>query len=316
MRTLTASLLAAQKTASSLPYMQVKAYNLDHGVVRYQWTRLYTGSETGSLYAAAMPGDGSLVRARVTPPADAAKLYYQRVANPGTGSDFATWTYSSQYGVLAVAAAALGAEVSIFWIQYDLAIYRIKSTNYGATWGSPELIGYATTPSVYGMAAAYKPDGDAAIFFADQITLYVQKCVGGTWQSRVAWGKTTGDLSGVAKAVNVLGIVAVDRRQFEAATLYLTRCLELGRASGDRVRVASALNNLGEVARKQGDLAPAVPGRAERLSEIFELRRQEVEQVLAGHTRRRIAQDLSTQLVGGRWISLWVVRGGSGHFRH
>jgi hypothetical protein len=146
-----------------------------------------------------MPGDGSLIRARITLPGDSRKLYRQRVANPGSGSDFSQWVYTNQYNAAVVACASLGAEVSIFWINgVSREIYRIKSTNYGASWGSPELIDYSPTTAIYGVAAAYKPNGDLAIFFADQATLYVKKCVGGGWQTKSAWDKTTGGLSGVA----------------------------------------------------------------------------------------------------------------------
>ena len=113
-------------------------------------------------------------------------------------SDFSQWTYCNRYNCVIVAAASLGAEVSIFWINSGRQIRRIKSTDYGVTWGSPELIDYSPTTAIYGIAAAYKPNGDLAIFFADQATLYVKKHVGGSWQTKASWDKTTGDLSGVA----------------------------------------------------------------------------------------------------------------------
>ena len=198
MRSLTSTLLAAQKEASRTPYVKVEAKNRIAGVVRLDWTRLYTGSEDDYFHALTMPGDGSLIRARITPPVDGRKLYRQRVANPGPSSNFSTWTYTNQYNCVVVAAASLGAEASIFWINSSREIRRIKSTDYGVNWGSPELIDYSPTTAIYGLAAAYKPNGDLAIFFADQATLYVKKHVGGSWQSKVAWDKTTGDLSGVA----------------------------------------------------------------------------------------------------------------------
>lgn len=199
MRTLTATLLTAQKQASATPYVKVEAKNKIAGVVRYDWSRLYTGSEDDYLHTLAIAGDGSLIRARITPPADTNKLYRQRVVNPSPGSDFSQWTYTSQYNAVAVAGASLGAEVSIFWTDgVNRKIQRLKSTDYGATWGSPELIDYSPTTSIYGLAAVYKPNGDLAIFFADQSTLYVKKHVGGSWQAKSAWDKTTGNLSGVA----------------------------------------------------------------------------------------------------------------------
>ena len=197
MRNLTSTLLAAQKEASRTPYTKLEARNRIAGVVRLDWTRLYTGSEDDYYHAVTMPGDGSLIRARITPPGDGMKLYRQRVANPGPASDFSAWTYTNQYNCIIVAVASLGAEVSIFWISSDRGIRRIKSTDYGVNWGSPELIDYSPTTTIRGLAAAYKPNGDLAIFFADQATLYVKRHVGGSWQSKVAWDKSTGNLSGV-----------------------------------------------------------------------------------------------------------------------
>ena len=197
MRELTSTLLAAQKQAAAIPCVKVEAVNKIAGVVRQDWTRLYTGSEPDYYHALTMPADGSCIRARITLPADSRKLYRQRVASPGPGSDFSQWTYTSQYGAVVVAAASLGAEVSIFWINTSREVRRIKSTDYGASWGSAETIDYSPTTAIYGLAAAYKPGGDLAIFFADQSTLYVKKCISGQWQSKAAWDKTTGNLSGV-----------------------------------------------------------------------------------------------------------------------
>ena len=140
MRSLTSTLLAAQKKASHTPFVKVEARNRIAGVVRLDWVRLYDGSEDDYFHALTMPGDGSFIRARITLPADGRKLYRQRVANPGPSSDFSTWTYTNQYNCIVVAAASLGAEVSIFWINSSREIRRIKSTDYGVNWGNPELI--------------------------------------------------------------------------------------------------------------------------------------------------------------------------------
>ncbi|MFC2070315.1 hypothetical protein ACFLTB_03995 [Chloroflexota bacterium] len=198
MRELTSTLLAAQKEATHTPYVKVEAKNKIAGVVRLDWERFYTGSEDDCFHAIAMPGDGSLIRVRLTPPADGRKFYRQRVTSPGPESDFGTWTYTSQYNCIAVAAASLAAEVSIFWVNTSRQIRRIESTDYGASWGSPELIDYSPTTDVNGLTAAYKPNGDLAIFFADGSDLYVKKHIGGSWQTKVVWDKSTGELSGVA----------------------------------------------------------------------------------------------------------------------
>ncbi|MGD0794385.1 MAG: hypothetical protein ABR958_02155 [Dehalococcoidales bacterium] len=198
MRQLTSTLLAAQRQETAVPRVKVIAASKIAGAVRYDWTRLYTGTEDDYYHALTMPGDGSLVRARVTPVSDSRKLYRQRVASPGAQSDYSQWTYTGQYSAAVTAAASLGAEVSIFWTNTSREIRRIKSTDYGASWGSPELIDYTPTTAIYGLAAAYKLNGDLAIFFADQATLYVKKNVGGQWQTKAAWDKTTGNLSGAA----------------------------------------------------------------------------------------------------------------------
>jgi hypothetical protein len=198
MRSLSSTLLAAQKQAARTPYVKLEACNKIAGVVRYDWTRLYNGSEDDYFHAVTMPGDASLIRVRITPPGDSRKLYRQRVTDPTPESDFSQWVYTSQYNAVVVACASQGAEVSIFWIKSDRKIYQLKSTDYGASWGSPALLDYAPTTAINGIAAAYKPDGDIALFFADQTTLYVMKRISGSWGSKVAWDKSTGDLSGVA----------------------------------------------------------------------------------------------------------------------
>ncbi len=199
MRTLSATLLAAQKQATATPYVKVEASNKVAGVVRYDWARLYTGSEAEYYHAVTIPGDGSLIRVRITPPSDSGKLYRQRVPDPGPSSDFTQWVYTSQYNAVVVAAASLGVEVSIFWIKSDRTIYQLKSTDYGVSWGSPAILGYTPTTAINGIAVAYKPNGDIALFYADQATLYVMKRTGGSWGSAAAWDKSTGDLSGLAR---------------------------------------------------------------------------------------------------------------------
>ena len=199
MRNLTSTLLAAQKKATAVPCIKVEASNKIAGVVRLDWDRLYTGAEDDYYHALAMPGDGSLIRVRATLPGDSCKLYRQRVADPGPSSDFSQWTYTNQLNADAVACAALGVEVSIFWTDgVNRKIQRLKSTDNGVSWGSPEVIDYSPTTNIGGLAAAYKPNGDLAIFFADQATMYVKKNIGGQWQQRTTWDKSTGDLSGIA----------------------------------------------------------------------------------------------------------------------
>ena len=83
MRTLSSTLLAAQKSASGQPFVKVEVLDMLAGVVRPVFTRHYTGSEADFHHAATMPADGSLVRAYM----DAiGNVLVQRVASPGPGS--------------------------------------------------------------------------------------------------------------------------------------------------------------------------------------------------------------------------------------
>jgi hypothetical protein len=92
MRNLSPTLSAAQKQAAVTPCLKLEAWNKIAGVVRLDWERLYTGTEDDYLHALTMPGDGSLIKARVTLPGDSRKLYRQRVSAPGPSSDFSQWT--------------------------------------------------------------------------------------------------------------------------------------------------------------------------------------------------------------------------------
>jgi len=112
MRSLSETLLAAQKEATRTPYVKLEAKNKVAGVVRYDWSRLYNGSEDDYFHAVTMPGDGSLIRVRITPPSDSRKLYRQRVADPDPESDFSQWVYTNQYNAVIVACCSSGAEVS------------------------------------------------------------------------------------------------------------------------------------------------------------------------------------------------------------
>ena len=65
MRSLSETLLAAQKEATRTPCVKLEAKNKITGVVRCDWSRFYDGSEDDYFHAVTMPDDGSLIRARI-----------------------------------------------------------------------------------------------------------------------------------------------------------------------------------------------------------------------------------------------------------
>ncbi|MDD4924158.1 MAG: hypothetical protein PHF74_04910 [Dehalococcoidales bacterium] len=198
MKNLSDTLIKTQKQASHIPYVELEAVNRINGVTKLHWQRLYSGTEEEYFHAVTLAADGSLIRARITPTSDSRKLYVQRIVNPGEDSAFGSWHYTGQYNAVIVAAASLGATVSIFWIKSDRKIQCIISNDYGATWSDAQLVDYSPTTAINGISASYKPNGDLALFFADQSALYVKKLVNGQWQAKSAWDKTTGNLSGVS----------------------------------------------------------------------------------------------------------------------
>ncbi len=86
MRTLTSTLLAAQLSESSVPYVEAKVDDYWGQVPRLRQTRYYSGAEAAGWIAAAVAPDGSLVRARLEDTGATSVLYVSRVTSPGSGS--------------------------------------------------------------------------------------------------------------------------------------------------------------------------------------------------------------------------------------
>ena len=76
MRNLSSTLLATQKKATRRPYVKVQAVDRIGGITRFNWSSLYEGAEDDHFHAAAVAGDGSLIRLRVDPADN--KLYRQK----------------------------------------------------------------------------------------------------------------------------------------------------------------------------------------------------------------------------------------------
>ena len=196
MRTLSSTLLSAQRSSSRLPYVKVEILDRVAGITRLHWARLYSGSEPDFYHAATMPGDSLLVRARVDP--SGYQLYRQRVASPGPGSDFSPWTgvctVSSASGI---ALASRGFRVLLFYVDTDQrTILARESTDYGATFGSPTSI--TTAASTVGwVAAAINANDVVCLFYSVAGTVYAVKRTGGTWDSPSAWTNSAAAITGI-----------------------------------------------------------------------------------------------------------------------
>lgn len=195
MRTLSSALLAAQRSASAVPYVTVGVSERIAHTVRLRWERLYTGSEPDSHHAAAVPSDDSLLRAR----SSGGQLYYQRVVNPGPGSDFSSWTALAAVSTTAgLALAGRGSSVLLFSVHTDgVTIHVRESSDCGAAFGSP--VTAATASGAVGwLAAALKSDGTALLVYSVGATVYRVKRTGGVWGSPAAWSHALAWISGLA----------------------------------------------------------------------------------------------------------------------
>jgi len=215
MRSLSDTLLEAQKSATGRPYVKVEIKAKVGGVTRFNWSRLYEGTEADCFHALAMPGDGSLIRLRVASPGGT--LYRQRVTDPGPASDFSLWT---SWGVTsyAVAICSRNAEVIVFRIPSNGYLYRCDSSDNGASWGGWAEMDYiGASPANYRVAACFKSNGDAIVLFSNGTTLYRRRRVSGTWEAAAAWTNTLQSITGIAVThlgdwnVALTGVIATDK---------------------------------------------------------------------------------------------------------
>lgn len=201
MRTLTATLLQAQKSASAVPHVKVEVLDDIAGVVRPTFTRLYTGSETDFHHDATCPGDGSLVRARVDSTDN--KLYVQRVASPGPTSDFSQWTLlGAVSGSSGISLVSLGANVHLFYVASDgKDMFRRISADYGATWSGAAHVLNPSDAGIAWLAAALDGAGTLVLFYvATSHNLYFTEYTGSYWTNPVSWTNAVGSITGVDSA--------------------------------------------------------------------------------------------------------------------
>jgi len=194
MRSLSAELLAAQKSASAVPYLKIAVRDYIGGVRRLAYTRHYTGAEPDGFHAAAMPADGSLIRARVT----GGRLYYQRVANPAPASNFSAWTDLEAAANADTALCADGSRVLLFWVDPNGTALKVReSTDNGATLGTTVTVATAAGAAAW-LAADVKANGDAVLLYNVGATVYSVKRASGTWGAPAAWTNSVAGIAGLA----------------------------------------------------------------------------------------------------------------------
>ncbi len=172
MKTLTPTLLAAQKKPHRLPYIEAEIRDYEAGIKRLTWQRLYEGSEPDNHHGIAFDGQGSMHRIR----AEGSDLYRQKQELPfatpfpytfpialGEPPEFDTWTKIATDCAGPCAIAACGEKVYIFYRTTSNAVQKHYSHDYGDTWDDAQLVDYA---DVLSMAACWWGTTDTVICFA------------------------------------------------------------------------------------------------------------------------------------------------------
>jgi len=199
-RSLSSTLLAAQRGPFLAPYVECKLDDYWGDRPRLRFTRYYTGSEPESFVAAVIAGDGSLVRARQT----GGHVYVSRVANPGPGSTYSSWT---DLGAIAASGAGVALwrqpDVNVLSLAYvDVAdgksIKFVQSADNGASWGGAQA-GPVGVGAVTYLAAAANGFGDTVLFWNEGAAVYRARANSGFgFGARTAWSNTIASCTGLA----------------------------------------------------------------------------------------------------------------------
>jgi len=160
MRTLSDTLLASQKKAHRLPYVEARVYDYEAGIKRLSWTRLYEGSEPDNHHGIAFDGQGSMHRIRS---GGSGPLLRQKITAPGTGSDYSQWTQIATDCAGPCAIIACGSKVYIFYKTTGNVLWKYYSHDYGQSWDDAQLASYA---DVLSLAACWWGTGDIVVCFA------------------------------------------------------------------------------------------------------------------------------------------------------
>ena len=174
MKTLSSTLLAAQKKAHRLPYVEAKVYDYEAGIKRLSWTRIYEGSEPDNHHGIAFDGNGDMHRLR----SEDSNLYYQKQTLPVDvppsfplifpiplvdPASFDVWTQITTDCAGPCAIAAYGAKVYILYRTTGNVLWKYYSHDYGDTWDDAQLVAYA---DVLSMAACWWGTGNNVVCFA------------------------------------------------------------------------------------------------------------------------------------------------------
>ena len=197
MRTLPADLLAAQRSASAEPQIDVVVENSIGGMRRLDFALIDATANTIAKHDACVAGDGSVTRVRSD---GAGGILRQRNTTPGSGSGYAaSWATQASGKGNQIACAAKGARVAIAYVDAaGTGIKIVESSDNGGSFGAETAVVTAAA-AVVDLAVAYKnSSGDLAIAWATATTLNIVKRTSGAFGAAAGSGATFSSVNGVA----------------------------------------------------------------------------------------------------------------------
>jgi hypothetical protein len=190
MKSLTPSLAAAQRSASSRPYVRARFSDFQGDRPRLRPVRHYTGGEASSDHAVLVTAAGTLLRARTQA---GPEIRVNRVVNPGPGSNFASDSQVASNVMLGGGIALTQATDGVIWLVYTAAnttdtMFR-TSNDDGASWsaeGTANLGGGAQ----FNLVAAAGPTATIMIAVSanvDQVYTWRWQPGSGTFSAPALW---------------------------------------------------------------------------------------------------------------------------------
>jgi hypothetical protein len=194
MRTLSSELLAAQRSASAEPLIEVIVENSVGGLRRLEFALLDNTAQTIAKHDVAVAGDGSVTRARI----EAGAVKQQRVTNPAAGP-WTSWANLATGMGAQVACAAKGARVAVVYIDAaGTGIKMRESTDNGATYTAEQAITTAAA-AVVDLAVAYKTSGgDLAIAWVTATGAAIIKRTSGAFGAAATTSPGVSSFNGIA----------------------------------------------------------------------------------------------------------------------
>jgi hypothetical protein len=198
-RTLSATLLAAQKAASGQPLVQVFALPFTRNIRHYSFGQRYSGAETDNPHDA-VADNTYLHRVMI----DGGYAKYQRGATYNWGS--ATWTNLSTAGyapTLCAIAAVNNTRVIVAYNRPSTTGFHYReSTDQGATFGAEQTL-TATIGAKFALTLDYRnAAGDlVALYTLAAGAVYYARRTGGGWSGNL-WTNTAASITGIHTTYN------------------------------------------------------------------------------------------------------------------